>query len=248
MNGMGLSQQIQDSHELYRAFLDQYPNLPQQDQWNFAGFLLDSDSTANKFRENYIVEKLKAGEHTSTWLSVLSERGIRENSTLDFLIEQISYLTEPDHLAAAITASSSIFEPSIISTRLAIPRRDDVAKLYEPFFESQQEAVRSAALGTLVSYPRSNEIELVERALEDESINFRQEALNVLIQRSLNSTSLQSNLYEIIRNTEEPDYIRRSASMALQKNATTRPPQDVIDIANELFRGRQGWSNSRIIE
>ena len=226
---------IQGSPELYTAFLDRYPSLPEEDQWLVESLLLGHNSVGNKFREKYIVEKLNAGEHASTWLQVLSRGGIREESTLDFLIEQISYLTDPNDLAAAITASSSIFEPSMASAELAMPRRDDVSDLYQPYFDSEEESVRTAALGTLVSYPRPNEIDIVERALNDQSLNYRHEALNVLMQRPLKATSVQTTLYGIIRNTDEPYYIRHSASIALQINATTRPPQDVIDIANELF-------------
>ena len=228
--------QILSSKKLFAAFIDYYPKLPNaSDQHEFAIVFLNPRGVDSPFRENHILDKIKSNDQASTWLRTLSNWGVQEASTVDYLLDQIPYLNDPDDLASAIIASNNVVRPKGASDSEFMPAREDAASIYEPYFDAEEDAVRAAAIGTLKTFPRDDTEELVTQAMADQSVAVKQQAVSVIRARKLKSKVIQDSLLGLIRNENEMLQVRSFAVAALRETAPEGSISlEIIEIARDL--------------
>ena len=165
--------------------------------------------------EQSILDKMRSGNNVSDWLGLLSNLGVRQESSLQFISDQMPQLYEEQDIISSIGAFSN--NPMWSYHPISRDLRDQISGQIAQYAESTSPKMRMAVLDSLASFPLEKSEALLIEALNDPSEDIRGTALSVMWGSTIQSEQLKTHLLRTVENDTRSLGVRSMAYYALSQ-------------------------------
>jgi len=198
---------IDHSPELINPLLSVYQQMPQSDSKDLLRSLLAT--TGSSRIQSRAIDYLSSGQtqFQSDWLALLRDSGVHSAQTREQLFNIIPTLSQPQAMHDAIMAIT----PQIVSA----DERFAVLNQLNTYAHHNEDIVRTAAIETISRWADDSHAHVIEQALGDSSENVRYAAISAAYSSGIRSDYIESNLIDVMNNTNEDLQMRIHAYNAL---------------------------------
>ncbi len=183
--------------------------------------------------DSLVIEEIKKGDRRSDWLNVLGEIGIGSVEGIEYVSEELTFMTEDRDILAAIKALSGPAADSHLPVKPGVRKRL-IANVHRHLGAANDD-VKSAAVYALARYPTDNLERSLLTASNDPSPKVRQAARSVFVNKAPLSQALRAKAMSSLQDTSLDMYERLNIANSLA--GLTLSDSDkilVTQISNEL--------------
>jgi len=170
-------------------------------------------SQKESFMESAILAKMQSDGNLSEWLGLLSEIGVSNEASVEFLSEQMSQLYEEQDIAAAIGAVSK--NPFWMGSQIERGLQEKLKSQIGQYVDSTSPDMRKAVLASLGHFPRDDGENLILNAMDDPSNDIRESAYQSASRSGILSDPLKNKLLQSMQDEGQTTKIRELSYSAL---------------------------------